>query len=87
MKFGEMLDGASRLRHSGCCGPGWAHAGLQVGGADGSHSTRILQVTVQFSVLERPLRRLTTATFIKIDDFALDADLGPLCPSECDSRI
>ena len=48
MKFGEMLDGASRLRAFGvlrawvgACGPA---GGI---GADGSHSTRILKVDRQ----------------------------------------
>ena len=88
MKFGEMLDCALRLRALGAL-RAWVGARGPAGGigADGSHSTRILEVTVQFSVLEKFIRRTMAATFIKIDDFTLDAGLGPPCPSECDFRI
>ena len=62
MKFGEMLGWALRLRAFGVL-RAWVGARGPAGGigADGSHSTRILEVTVQFSVLERPPRRTMAA--------------------------
>ena len=88
MKFGEMLGWALRLRAFGVL-RAWVGARGPAGGigADGSHSTRILEADRHSSVLERPLRRSMAATKSIMGDFSLDADLGPLCPSECDSRI
>ena len=88
MKFGEMLDWASRLRALGAL-RAWVGARGPAGGigADGSHSTRILGVTVQLSVIEKFSRRAMAATKSIMGDFSLDAGLGPLCPSECDFRI
>ena len=56
MKFGEMLGWALRLRPFGVL-RAWVGARGPAGGigADGSHSTRILEVTVQLSVIERPI--------------------------------
>ena len=88
MKFGEMLDWALRLRALGAL-RAWVGARGPAGGigADGSHSTRILKVDGPKSVIERPPRGAMTATKSIMGDFSLHADLGPLCPSECDSRI
>ena len=88
MKFGEMLDWASRLRALAAL-RAWVGARGPAGGigADGSHSTRILGVDRHSNGSQSLSRRIITATFIKIDDFTLDADLGPPCPSECDFRI
>ena len=62
MKFGEMLDWALRLRTLAAL-RAWVGARGPAGGigADGSHSTRILRVTVQFSVLERRIGGPMTA--------------------------
>ena len=56
-------------------------------GADGSHSTRILKVDRQESGYEKFASCPMAATKSIMGDFSLDADLGPLCPSECHSRI
>ena len=88
MKFGEMLDWASRLRALAAL-RAWVGARGPAGGigADGSHGSRILEVDVHSSVLERFFRCIITATFTISDDFPLDAGLGPPCPSECDFQI
>ena len=88
MKFGEMLDWASRLRALGAL-RAWVGARGPAGGigADGSHSTRILELDEPKSVLERFFRCIMITRFTISDDFPLDAGLGPLCPSECDFRI
>ena len=85
MKFGEMLDWALRLRAFGALRARVGARGPAGGiGADGSHGSRILEADRHFSVTLKHQGRIMTATFTKIDDFPLDAGLGPPCPSNQD---